>query len=153
MLFYDVEIVWRTLPAVLLTVVVGVFCFAALGLAAVSIAPTPGATQALTNGGLILLAFISDIFIVQLPDWLDSVGWVFPLKHFVNAVADGFNPFLEGSGIYWDHLAVMAAWGIGGVVVALLLFRWEPRPSRRERARRGASATGAASRGRRADEP
>ena len=75
-LFYDVEIVWRTLPAVLLTVVVGVFCFAALGLAAVSIAPTPGATQALTNGGLILLAFISDIFIVQLPDWLDSVGWV-----------------------------------------------------------------------------
>jgi len=144
-LFYDVEIVWRTLPAVLLTVVVGVFCFAALGLAAVSIAPTPGATQALTNGGLILLAFISDIFIVQLPDWLDTVGWVFPLKHFVNAVADGFNPVLTGSGLYWDHLAVMAAWGIGGVVVALLLFRWEPRPSRRERARRGASANGSAS--------
>ena len=94
--FYDVDIVWRTLPAVLLTVVVGVFCFAALGLAAVSIAPTPGATQALTNGGLILLAFISDIFIVQLPDWLDEVGWVFPLKHFVNAVADGFNPYLDG---------------------------------------------------------
>jgi ABC-type multidrug transport system permease subunit len=140
-LFYDVEIVWRTLPAVLLTVVVGVFCFAALGLAAVSIAPTPGATQALTNGGLILLAFISDIFIVQLPDWLDSVGWVFPLKHFVNAVADGFNPFLAGNGIYWDHLAVMAAWGIVGVVVALLLFRWEPRPSHRERVRHRAEDT------------
>ncbi len=142
-LFYDVEIVWRTLPAVLLTVVVGVFCFAALGLAAVSIAPTPGATQALTNGGLILLAFISDIFIVELPDWLDSVGWAFPLKHFVNAVADGFNPFLTGSGLYWDHLAVMAAWGIGGVVVALLLFTWEPRPSRsRRRGRRGATDEG-----------
>jgi ABC-type multidrug transport system permease subunit len=143
--FYDVEIVWRTVPAVLLTVVVGVFCFAALGLAAVSIAPTPGATQALTNGGLILLAFISDIFIVQLPDWLDSVGWVFPLKHFVNAVADGFNPFLTGSGLYWDHLVVMAAWGIGGVVVALLLFTWEPRPSRgRRRGRRGATEQPAA---------
>lgn len=142
-LFYDVEIVWRTLPAVLLTVIVGVFCFAALGLAAVSIAPTPGATQALTNGGLILLAFISDVFIVQLPGWLDTVGWVFPLKHFVNAVADGFNPFLTGSGLYWDHLAVMAAWGIAGVVVALLLFTWEPRPSRRTRARRSAASAGA----------
>jgi ABC-type multidrug transport system permease subunit len=134
--FYDVDIVWRTLPAVLLTVIVGVFCFAALGLAAVSIAPTPGATQALTNGGLILLAFISDIFIVQLPDWLDQVGWAFPLKHFVNAVADGFNPYLAGSGLYWDHLAVMLAWGVGGVLVALRLFTWEPRPASR-RHRRG----------------
>ena len=131
--FYDVDIVWRTVPAVGLTIIVGVFCFASLGLAAVSLAPTPGATQALTNGGLILLAFISDIFIVQLPDWLDQVGWVFPLKHFVNAVADGFNPFLTDSGIYWDRLAVMAAWGVGGVLVALRFFTWEPRPSRRHR--------------------
>lgn len=128
-IFYDVEIVWRTLPAVLLTLVVGIASFAALGLAVVSIAPTPGATQAFANGGLILLAFISDVFIVTLPDWLDSVGWVFPLKHFVNAVADGFNPFIAGSGIYWDHLAVMAAWGVAGVLVALRFFRWEPAPA------------------------
>ena len=142
--FYGVDIVWRTVPAVLLTILVGVFCFAALGLAAVSIVPTPGATQALTNGGLILLAFISDVFIVQLPDWLDSVGWVFPLKHFVNAVADGFNPYLTGSGLYWDHLAVMAAWGAVGVAIALRFFTWEPRPARargrrRDRADRTAS--------------
>jgi len=133
--FYGVDIVWRTVPAVLLTVVVGVFCFAALGLAAVSIVPTPGATQALTNGGLILLAFVSDIFIVQLPDWLDTVGWLFPLKHFVNAVADGFNPYLTGSGLYWDHLAVMAAWGVAGVIVALRFFTWEPHPARARRRR------------------
>ena len=131
--FYGVQIVWTTVPAVLFTIVVGVFCFAALGLAAVSLAPTPGATQALTNGGLILLAFISDIFIVELPEWLDQVGWVFPLKHFVNAVADGFNPYLTGTGLYWDHLAVMAAWGVGGVVVALRFFTWEPRSGRQRR--------------------
>jgi ABC-type multidrug transport system permease subunit len=131
--FYGVQIVWSTLPATLLTIVVGVFCFAALGLAVASLAPTPGATQALANGGLILLAFISDVFIVQLPDWLDRVGWVFPLKHFVNAVADAFNPYLSGSGLYWDHLAVMAAWGVGGTLVALRFFTWEPRPDRRRR--------------------
>lgn len=133
--FYGVEIVWRTLPAVLLTIVVGVFCFAALGLAAVALVPTPGAAQALTNGGLILLAFISDIFIVTLPDWLDQVGWFFPLKHFVNAVADGFNPFVTGSGLYWDHLAVMAVWGTLGVVIALRYFTWEPHPRRTRRSR------------------
>ena len=134
--FYDVDIIWRTLPAVLLTLIVGITCFAALGLAVVSIAPTPGATQALANGGLILLAFISDVFVVNLPNWLDSVGWVFPLKHFVNAVADGFNPFLAGNGLYWDHIAVMVAWGVIGAAVALRFFRWEPPPahvSRRDR--------------------
>lgn len=139
--FYGVEIVWRTVPAVLLTVLVGVLCFAALGLAAVSLVPTPGATQAVTNGGLILLAFISDIFIVALPGWLDSLGWVFPLKHFVNAVADAFNPYLTGPGLYWDHLAVMAAWGVAGMLVALRFFRWEPRPDRaRPRGGDGAGA-------------
>ena len=137
--FYGVEIVWRTVPAVLLTVLVGVLCFAALGLAAVSLVPTPGATQAVTNGGLILLAFISDIFIVDLPDWLDSLGWAFPLKHFVNAVADGFNPYLTGPGLYGDHLAVMAAWGVAGMLIALRFFRWEPRRDQARR-RRGEEA-------------
>ena len=138
--FYGVDVVWRTLPAVLVTLVVGVACFAALGLAVVSLAPTPGATQALANGGLILLAFVSDVFVVTLPSWLDSVGWFFPLKHFVNAVADGFNPFLTGSGFAWDHLAVLAAWGVVGALVALRFFTWEPRPGHGRRRRRGAAA-------------
>ncbi|MFC6238080.1 ABC transporter permease [Longivirga aurantiaca] len=140
---YDVDIVWRTLPAVVLTFVVGVACFAALGLALVSIAPTPAATQALANGCLILLAFISDVFVVQLPQWLAQVGWFFPLKHFVNAVADGFNPFLADNGPAWGHLAVMLAWGTAGALVALRFFTWEPHPSREHRSRRGAISTGA----------
>jgi ABC-type multidrug transport system permease subunit len=139
--FYGVDIVWRTVPAVLVTLVVGVSCFAALGLAVVSLAPTPAATQAIANGGLILLAFISDIFVVTLPDWLERVGWVFPLKHFVNAVADCFNPFLTGNGFAWAHLAVMAAWGIVGALVALRFFTWEPRPARNGRRARDRSAT------------
>ena len=132
--FYGVDIVWRTLPAVLVTLVVGVACFASLGLAVVSLAPTPAATQAFANGGLILLAFVSDVFVITLPGWLDSVGWVFPLKHFVNAVADGFNPALGGSGFAWDHLGVLVAWGLLGAVVALRFFTWEPVPGHGRRA-------------------
>ena len=124
---------WRTLPAVIVTLILGVACFAALGLAVVSLAPSPAATQALANGSLILLAFISDIFVVTLPDWLDQIGWLFPLKHFVNAVADCFNPFLSGNGFAWDHLAVLALWGVAGALVAVRFFTWEPRPSRAHR--------------------
>lgn len=141
--FYGVDIVWRTLPAVLVTLVVGVACFAALGLAVVSLAPSAGATQALANGSLILLAFVSDVFVVALPSWLDGVGWLFPLKHFVNAVADGFNPFLTGSGFAWDHLAVLVAWGVVGALVAVRFFTWEPRPGRVRDRRRGSAAVAA----------
>ncbi len=124
---FDVHVVVRTLPAALVTLAVGIGCFASLGLAVVSIAPSQSATQALTNAVILPLAFISDVFVIgELPDWLERIGWWFPLKHFANALAATFNPFAEGAQFGWDHLAVMTAWGVGGALVALGLFRWEP---------------------------
>jgi ABC-2 type transport system permease protein len=38
-----------------------------------------------------------------------------------------FNPLTGGSGFEWKSLAVMAAWGMVGLIVALRLFSWEPR--------------------------
>ena len=128
--FFGVELIPRTAPAALLTLMVGIGCFAALGLAIVSLAPSQGATQALTNAIILPLAFISDIFVIgELPTWLERLGWLFPLKHFVNALADTFDPFSTGPQFSWDHLAVMTAWGIAGALVALRFFKWVPRPS------------------------
>ncbi len=60
------------------------------------------------------IAFVSDIFAFggEIPRWMSTLGWVFPLKHLVNALGDAFNPFLSGNGFAADHLAVIAAWGI-----------------------------------------
>ena len=130
--FYGVQIVWRTVPAVLVTLLVGIASFAALGLAVAALAPSAAATQAITNGSLVLLAFVSGMFAFgDLPDWVDRVGDVFPLRHFVLAVSDAFNPYLSGPGFAIDHLAVMAAWGAVGAAVAIRWFRWEPRTGTR----------------------
>jgi ABC-2 type transport system permease protein len=145
--FFGVELIPRTAPATVLTVMVGIGCFAALGLALVSVAPSQGATQALTNAIILPLAFISDIFTVgPLPTWLERLGWFFPLKHFSNALADTFDPFSTGPQFSWDHLAVMTAWGVAGAVIALRFFRWEPAPTgprarRRTRTRPAAAPT------------
>jgi ABC-type multidrug transport system permease subunit len=130
---YGVQIVWSTLPALAVTLVVGIACFAALGLAVVALVGSPSAVQAITTGTLIPLAFVSDIFTFsgELPSWLARLGWVFPLKHFANAVADDLNPYLTGSGFYADHLAVMGLWGLGALLVAVRFFRWDRRPDRR----------------------
>lgn len=139
---FGVQLIGRTAPAAVLTIMVGIGCFAALGLAIVSVAPSQGATQALTNAIILPLAFVSDIFVIgALPEWLERIGWFFPLKHFVNALADTFDPFSTGPQFSWDHLAVMTAWGLAGALVALRFFRWEPGPSGLTRARRATGGT------------
>ncbi len=36
-------------------------------------------------------------------------------------------PTTTGAGFEWADLAVVAAWGVAGLLIALLTFRWEPR--------------------------
>ncbi|MFC5821726.1 ABC transporter permease [Nonomuraea harbinensis] len=131
-LFYGTQMVWRTLPALLLTLLIGAACFTALGFAVVALVRNAAAVQLLGTGLLLALAFISDVILIgaRLPAWLDAVGWAFPLRHFAHAVRDAMNPFLTGPGFHLDHLAVLVAWGIGGAALALWRFRWE-RPQAR----------------------
>lgn len=126
---YGVDIVWRKVPAALVTLVVGIACFAALGLALVALTRTSLAAQTLSNGLLIPLAFISNVFIVgaTLPTALDRLGRALPLRHFADALAETFNPVRPGNGFSGDHLAVMAGWAVAGGLVAWWRFGWEPR--------------------------
>lgn len=121
---YDVQILWARMPGFAVTVLVAAVSFCAIGLAIAALAPSFQVAIALANGLVIPLAFLSDLFVVgELPDWLDAIGWAFPLKHLVNALGDGMNPFLDTSGFYPDHLAAIAAWGVLGAVVAAWAIR------------------------------
>ncbi|MEU4410954.1 ABC transporter permease [Streptosporangium sp. NPDC023963] len=135
LVFYDVHLLWRTMLALLLTLLLGALCFTALGFAIVALVRNAAAVQLIGTGLLLALAFISDIILVgaRMPAWLETVGWLFPLRHFAEAVRDDFNPFLHGAGFHGDHLAVLAAWGLGAGAVAVWRFRWE-RPPTREKA-------------------
>ncbi len=125
--FYGVQVVARTLPAVLVALVLASVSFSAMGLAAALLLPTPQATIAVTNGIVVPIAFVSDTFMVNgtLPPWMSTLGWVFPLKHLVNLLGDAFNPYLTGNAFELDHLAVIAAWGVAGALVAAWALRRE----------------------------
>jgi ABC-type multidrug transport system permease subunit len=124
---YDVQIIGAHVPPLLLTFLVGTGCFAALGFAVAAVARTPNAALAFSNTTLILLGFISGIFgIGELPSWMETLASVFPLKPFVDAFADGFNPYVDASTPDWAALAVMVAWGVVGVLVTWRALRWEP---------------------------
>jgi ABC-type multidrug transport system permease subunit len=125
---YGVDIIWRKMPALFVTVIAGVACLCALGLALSSLTRTVTAAQALAQGLLIPLAFISDVFIVgaRLPQVLDMIGSLFPLKHFARAAAETFDPG-PGAGFSPGHLAVLMAWTIAGAALAAWRFGWAPR--------------------------
>ncbi len=143
---YGVNIYAAALPAALLTFVVGVACFAALGLLLAALAPSGEAAPAIANATLLPLAFISDIFVApseNSPGWSATLGDIFPLKHFAVAFSDAFHPdrvAAAGSSwldhFHWGDLGVMALWLVGGVILAVRFFTWEPRGGERKRSAR-----------------
>ncbi len=133
---YDLQIDWAKMPAAFVTLLVGVATFAALGMALVSIIKSASSSAALVNATILPLAFISDVFVVTEDEgFLHNLASIFPLKPFVNAFQNCFNPFVDGSGFEPGKLAFVAAWGVVGGVIAVKRFSWEPSgaPSRRGR--------------------
>jgi ABC-2 type transport system permease protein len=127
--FYGVEIPTETLPAVIVSVLVGAVAFSALGLAMTAVIPNSDAAPAVVNGVILPLLFISDVYIPdnEAPEWLKAIANVFPVKHFSESLQTPFNPFTTGSGFEWGDIAVMAIWGVVGFALAIRFFDWEPR--------------------------
>jgi ABC-2 type transport system permease protein len=126
--FYDLDVDVAKLPAMVVTFLIGVAAFAALGLAVASLVPSADTAPAVANATILPLAFVSDVFVAadEPPRWLDVLGDVFPLKPFVNAFQDTLNPLVDAPAFDVGRLAVVAAWGVAGALVATRTFRWEP---------------------------
>ena len=137
---YGLEIDTAKIPAAVITFVVGVASFAALGMAIAAVIPTASAASAVANATILPLAFISNVFvdIEDAPRWIEIIGNVFPLKPFVVGFQNAFNPTVAAPAIDLGALAVIAAWGLFGLVVAVRRFRWEPSGRGSTRRRRAA---------------
>jgi ABC-2 type transport system permease protein len=126
---YDVSIPGQTLPAVLVTLLVGAFTFCCLGFALTAIIPSEDAAPAITNATVLPLYFVSGVFIPdsEIPSGVLDFADIFPIRHFFEAFFVAWDPNTTGAGFELGHLAVVAVWGAAGLVSALIAFRWEPR--------------------------
>jgi ABC-2 type transport system permease protein len=128
-ILYDVPIPTNTLPALLLTLLVGSFAFCTLGFALTALIPSEDAAPAVTNVAVLPLYFLSGVFIPQneIPEGVLHFADAFPIRHFFQAFLTAWDPSTTGAGFEWADLAVVAAWGIAGLLIALKTFRWTPR--------------------------
>ena len=75
------------------------------------------------------LYFLSGVLIpeTEIPDGVLKIADIFPIRHFFEAFFAAWNPQTAGAGFEWGHLAVVAGWGVLGLVLAIRFFRWTPR--------------------------
>jgi ABC-2 type transport system permease protein len=128
-LLYDVQIPWEHLPAVLATLAIGAASFCCLGIALTAVIPSEDAAPAITNVAVLPLYFLSGVFIpeTEIPDGVLHFANLFPIRHFFEAFFAAWSPQTAGAGFEWGHLAVVAGWGVVGLVLAIRFFRWTPR--------------------------
>jgi ABC-2 type transport system permease protein len=102
--------------------------FAALGIALTAVIKSAEGSSAVVNALYLPVSFISGAFFSEeaFPAVLQAVGSILPLSHMIRLCRD----IVVYDDAAWEHLtdvAVIAAWGVLGLVVALRGFRWEPR--------------------------
>jgi ABC-2 type transport system permease protein len=73
------------------------------------------------------LSFISGAFFSQqhFPGWLKQIADILPLTYFIDLIGS----VMLGGAEIWDRpkdVAVITAWGIGGVLLSMRFFRWTP---------------------------
>jgi len=125
---FGADVPWDRLPAILLTLVVGAAAFCCLGIALTALIPSQDAAAAIVNALLLPLYFLSGVFIPedQLPGGVITFADLFPVRHFFDAFFDAYVP-AGGSAVSWDNLAIVALWGIAGLLLAIRFFRWTPK--------------------------
>jgi ABC-2 type transport system permease protein len=125
---FGVPVPTSTLPGVILASVVGAFTFCALAFAVSALISSADAAQPILQAVVLPLYFISGVFIPDAnnPSWLRHIANIFPVRHLAQAELRAFDPNASAPGIAWGHLAVLAVWGVGGLIVAVRRFRWSP---------------------------
>lgn len=114
--------------SLVIVLLIGAGSFAALGIGLTALIRSAEGSSAVVNALYLPLSFISGAFFSEdaFPQALQTLAALLPLSHLIQLTRD----VMIYDDTVWDHLgnvAVILAWGLVGLVVAIRGFRWEPR--------------------------
>ena len=113
--------------SVVFLVLFGAVAFMGLGIGLAALIRSAEGASAVVNVVLLPMAFLSGSFgSASYPAFLEAIADVLPLKHYIQLVIDAS---LAGEAP-WSNLeavAIVAAWGVAGALLAARRFGWEPR--------------------------
>jgi ABC-2 type transport system permease protein len=124
--FFSVPLPDNALSLVL-ALLLGAVAFCGLGIGLTALIKSAEGASAVVNAIYLPMAFISGSFFSphSYPRVLRAIADVLPLTYFLRLIR---NVMLHGHEIWTQgaNVAVVAAWGVAGVIVAVRSFRWEP---------------------------
>jgi len=125
---FGVKIYLDTLPAALVTLVLGAACLSSVGLAVATLAKSADQAMPIAQLTFLPISFISGIWfpLSNAPDWLMKIANFFPLAHIVHAFDKCFSPGVTGGAWSANDLWNVAIWTAAGLFVATRRFRAEP---------------------------
>ena len=114
--------------SLLLALVIGAACFAAMGSGSPAIVRSAEGSSAVVNFVYLPMAIISGTFFTpkEYPGFLRAIADVLPLTYFTKVTRD---VMVRDHHLWHDmgSVAVVALWGVIGLVAAIRGFRWQPR--------------------------
>ena len=127
--FFHVGIPDR-LGSLLVTLVLGAVCFAAMGLGLTCAVRSAEGASAVVNFVYLPMAIISGTFFTprEYPSFLRAIADLLPLTYFTKLTRD---VMVRGHHIWSEtgSIAVVLLWGVIGLIAAIRGFRWQPRES------------------------
>ncbi len=115
-------------PSVILAVVFGTLAFAAMGIALTGVIRSGDGASAVVNAVYLPVSFLAGAFwsAQSFPHFLEVISEILPLTHFIRLMR---NIVVLNQPIWdnWEQVAVVAAWGLAGLILSARTFRWEPR--------------------------
>jgi len=127
-LAFDVDLPGDSVVGFVVYVALGTASLASVGIALTAFLSSADAASTVAPFTAVILSFISGVFIPveTLPNWLEEVGRVFPLYHLAEGLQTTLVSGSSGTGLDGGNVAVLAIWGLAGLVVAARRFQWEP---------------------------
>jgi ABC-2 type transport system permease protein len=131
------DLTGRGAAAILIALILAAFAWSAAATALTSVIPTVEAAFPILILTYFPLVIVSGVlFSISEPHWLYTLSTYLPAQPLVDAVTSAVRqaagtPFLDSRDVL-----VLACWAVGGLLAAILVFRWEPhRPGQRRAAR------------------
>jgi ABC-2 type transport system permease protein len=108
--------------------VVGVVCFASLGVAFSHMIPNSESAPAYINAVFLPIIFVSGVFYDadNAPAFVRDIAEIFPLVHLIDGLSASLVTGASLADLAGD-LAVLALWSVAGVYFAIRGFSWEAR--------------------------
>lgn len=136
-LLYNTHLTVSGALGALVAFVLGALAWAATATALTAVIPTLEAAAPTFLVTYFPVIIVSGIFgAISEPRWLSTIASYLPAQPFAHAVGTALGHAAGQAWLPARDLAVLAAWAIAGIAMAVATFRWEPhRPTQRRPAR------------------